>query len=75
MTLSNQISDAEHYSATIDFGKAAYNRRTTHRVFDKDTTDFSWSYSAFILHEELTDVTPTCQYVKYNCIFVRVQVQ
>ena len=75
VTLMNQISDTEHYSCRyhIMFYDAVDDRLVAHRVHFTDT-GICWGDLAFISHEELTKITPTCQYVKINCIFVKVSV-
>ena len=74
ITLMNQISDTEHYSGTICFNDAVDDRHLTHRVLFIGTGVIFWGDLAFISHEELTKITPTCQYVKNDCMFVKISV-
>ena len=66
----NQISDCEHHVRTV-----TYNDRigddTAGRITDSSLAA-GWGYSKFISHEDLHKVTPTCQYLKDDCIFLQV---
>ena len=69
--LLNQISDCEHHSETI-----AYDDRTEDdvagRVTDHGDNACGWGREEFICNEDLHQVTPTCQYLKDDCIFLQV---
>ena len=71
--LLNQISDCEHYSMMVNYDD--YEDIILHdaflRAYDDDCT-FGWGYSNFISNEDLHMVTPTCQYLKDDCIFLQV---
>jgi len=68
--LLNQISDCEHYSKTWTFNKhtPAVNAE---RVSEGEKSK-GWGRPKFISNEDLRKVTPTCQYLKDNCIFFQV---
>ena len=74
VTLMNQISDTEHYSGILCFCDAVDDRHVTHRVLFTNTAGIFWGNFAFISLEELTKITPTCQYVKNDCMFVKISV-
>ena len=70
--LLNHISDDEHHSDTIDFREVMYDRDVTSRVFGEDMAESSWGCPDFISHGHLLKATPTCQYLKDDCIFIQV---
>ena len=72
VTLLNQISDDLHHSHIVAFSDAAHCRDTTPRVRDQDMPKDGWGISNFISYEYLTEVTSACQFVKDDCIYVRV---
>jgi len=72
IVLLNQINDDHHQSHTVNFIKAINERDVTHRVFHRDMAKSAWGSSSFITHEHLKRVTNTCQFLKDDCIFIRV---
>jgi len=67
--LFNQISDCEHYSDIMDYSDAEFD--IAGRVIDGGRGK-GWGSPKFIFNEDLTEVTPTCQYLKDDCIFFQV---
>ncbi|XP_065885284.1 TNF receptor-associated factor 4-like [Dysidea avara] len=71
LKLLNQISDCEHRSLTL-----AYNDNTTTEVASQVTNDdratTGWGYPQFISKVVLHRITPTCRYLKNDCIFLQV---
>ncbi|XP_065902221.1 TNF receptor-associated factor 4-like [Dysidea avara] len=68
--LLNQISDCEHHSGTV-----TYDGRTDDDTAGRVTDDNfvrGWGKSRFISNEDFLKVTPTCQYLKDDCIFFQV---
>ena len=68
--LLNQISDSEHHSVTV-----TYDDNTDgpdNRVLEGDISEDGWGCPQFISNEDLCDSTPTCQYLKDNCLFFQV---
>ena len=68
--LLNQISDCEHYSYTLSYDDHT-NDDSAGRVIIDDKA-IGWGYQKFISHEYLHMVTPRCQYLKDDCIFLQV---
>jgi len=69
--LLNQISDCQHYSVTWVYDVNTDGGRLTDRVIDGDRGK-GWGCPQFISNEDLIKATPTCQYLKDDCIFVEV---
>ncbi|XP_065901454.1 TNF receptor-associated factor 4-like [Dysidea avara] len=67
--LLNQISDCEHYSKIVTFDDYIPDD-VAGRVTDSNAS--SWGHPRFISNENLYKVTPTCQYLKDDCIFLQV---
>ena len=68
--LLNQISDSEHHSVTV-----TYDDNTDgpgNRVMEGDISEDGWGHPQFISNEDLYDSTPTCQYLKDDCLFFQV---
>ena len=63
--LLNQISDCEHHVSQVKFVE---KNRVTHYT----RATFGWEKYRFISNEGFHKVTPTCQYLKDNCIFFQV---
>ena len=72
ITLLNQISDDLHHSHTLAFSNAVHLREVTHRVKDEDMAKGGWALPNFISHEYFTEVTSAFQFLKDDCIYVRV---
>ena len=68
--LLNQNSDCEHCSYTMSYDDCA-DDDIAGKVTDGDTAS-GWGYPEFISLEDLHEVTPTCQYLKDDCIFLQV---
>ena len=68
--LLNQISDCEHHLGTIIYDEHAEND-IAGRVTDGEKAD-GWGYHKFISNEDFYEATPTCQYLKDDCIFLQV---
>ncbi|XP_065901691.1 TNF receptor-associated factor 4-like [Dysidea avara] len=69
--LLNQISDCEHYSTTLTFDDHTPSEYAG-RVTDCIRSTGGWGHRQFIVYEDLHTVTPTCQYLKDDCIFLQV---
>ena len=68
--LLNQISNCEHYSlswAYDDYTDATASGRVKDAVNAR-----GWGKSQFISNENLHKITPICQYLKDDCIFLQV---
>ena len=68
--LLNQISDCEHYSKTVTYDDRAPND-SAGRVTNGDRAT-GWGCTWFIFNNDLHKITPTCQYLKDECIFLQV---
>ena len=68
--LLNQISDCEHHSLTMSFSTSS--NHVVARVIEEERTKRSLGNSMFISHEDLQKTTPTCQYLKDDCLFFQV---
>ena len=69
--LLNQISDCEHYSLALVYGDHIKDDYAAGRVKHGNKAR-GWGYTKFISKEDLRKVTPTCQYLKDDCIFLQV---
>ncbi|XP_065917607.1 uncharacterized protein [Dysidea avara] len=66
--LLNQISNSEHH-----LGNGTYGDRCHWRVTSGERSSYyMWSSGKFISNEDLHKITPTCQYLKDNNIFIKV---
>ena len=68
--LLNQISDSEHHSKSVP-----YNDDTPDKYASRVTEGnkgYGWGYQRFISNEDLHKTSPTCQYLKNNCLFFQV---
>ena len=68
VTLLNQISNCKHHTVTVS---------NDDRIPDSSASRFGkssdcWGKRQFISNEDLHKVTPTCQYLKDDCIFFQV---
>ncbi|XP_065901801.1 TNF receptor-associated factor 4-like [Dysidea avara] len=68
--LLNQISDCEHHSKAVTYVDHAEDD-TAARI-TTDNRARGWGYPQFISNEDLHKVTPTCQYLKDDCIFLQL---
>lgn len=75
LKLLNQLSDDEHHPVIVDFN-GINSRLTIYRVPVHSTevrsTCAAWWDNEFISHKEFYKVTPTCQFLRDDCIFFRV---
>ena len=69
-TLLNQINDCEHHLKSI--GRATI--QLAGRVSDGNRATIGWGEPQFISSIDLLMVTPTCQYLKDNCILISVDI-
>ena len=67
--LLNQISDSEHDSMTVAYDTPG---KYASRVTESDRAATGWGYQRFISNEDLHETTPTCQYLKDDCLFFLV---
>ena len=67
VALLNQISDSEHYSTLISLTNGAGDR-----VMNTELTTRAWGMNTFVSSEELCKSTPTCQFLKDDCVFFQV---
>ena len=70
--LLNQISDSEHHSALINYHDIDDNDDVISRVTEDDGAEYGWGDHQFISNEDLHKTTPTCQYLKDDCLFFQV---
>ena len=69
--LLNQISDSQHYSGTVTYDDNTPNDYTS-RVTKGNKSDNGWGWAQYISNEDLLKITPTCQYLKDDCLFFQV---
>jgi len=67
--LLNQTGDCDHHVRLISYRNCIPEKHS--RVTDGIMAS-SWGVRRFISHTDLYEVTPTCQYLKDNCIFLQV---
>ena len=69
--LLNQINDSEYHSDTV-----AYSYKTPEtsagRVTVGNRSKKCWGCAQYISNEDLNKITPTCQYLKDDCLFFQV---
>ena len=71
--LLNQISDGEHYFDTWTYNDIyADTDGSDCRVMEGDISEHGLGCPQFISNEDLCETTPTCQYLKDDCLFFRV---
>ena len=68
--LLNQISDCEHYPLAIAYDEHTKDGPASRVTYGVKAT--GWGKPHFISNENLHKVTPTCQYLKDDCIFLQV---
>ena len=68
--LLNQISDSEHHSKTLPYDNTS--DRPANRVMKGNKSGSGWGWSQYISNENLNNITPTCQYLKDDCLFFLV---
>ena len=71
MKLLNQISDSEHHSMTVTYDDDIESDADK-RVTEGDKAVSGWGQPQFISNRDLHKITPTCQYLKDDCLFFQV---
>ena len=69
--LLNQLSDHKHLEHTVTYDDTTSDC-TAGRVTDVDRTTYGKGLTCFISNTDLNKVTPTCQFLKNDCIFIQV---
>ena len=71
--LLNQIRDSHHHSMTLDYGDDDENVPVdcSNRVIECEKAE-GWGEPKFISNKNLHKITPTCQYLKADCLFFKV---
>ena len=72
MTLLNQIVDFDHHSNTVKFSDKTPTA-ISNKVKSGDMAADGLGRNEFISQNELIKKTNTCQYLKDDCIFIRVR--
>ena len=71
--LLNQISDSKYHFETV-----AYSDNTPdiaagrYRGTEGNQSKKGWGWAQYISNEDLNKITPTCQYLKDDCLFFLV---
>ena len=68
--LLNQISNSEHHSKMVSYDNCTSTVDIIDRVRVGDKASFGWGEPQFISNKCKT--TPTCQYLKDNCLFLQM---
>ena len=69
--LLNQLSDSEHLLVTITFDK--YTKQYGCRIVIGDRATFGWGQRyQLISNEDLHKTTPTCQFLKDDCVYFEI---
>ena len=71
MTLLNQVMDGEHRLNTVKFSEKTPSA-IANKVKSGEMAADGLGRNEFISENDLVMVTPTCQYLKDDCIFIRV---
>ena len=69
--LLNQINDSEHDSGTITYNDDipdCYTERVTNSI----KSECGWGWPEYASNEDLNEITPTCQFLKDDCLFFQV---
>ena len=69
VTLLNQISDKDHHSVLFPLSD---NSSAGNRVTDGEYAAGGWGTTKFVSNEEIHKSTPTCQFLKDDCLFFQV---
>ena len=69
--LLNQISDSEHRSVTLSYDDDVPDTYTS-RVTEGIRGGCGWGKPQYISIKDLNKITPTCQYLKNDCLFFQV---
>ena len=72
MKLLNQISDSEHHSMTVTYDDRASDNGAAGRVTVGNRSKTGLGWERYISNEDLNKVTPTCQYLRDDCLFFQV---
>ena len=68
--LLNQLSDDEHLVHAVTYDDTTDHR--ARRIAEEDQTTYGNGIIHFISNTDLNKVTPTCQFLKDDCIFLQV---
>ena len=71
VTLLNQISNDEHVSVTLTYDDSTPNNCAVRR-YEDDEPDCDPLLCELISKRQLCQVTPTCAYLRNDCIFLKV---
>ena len=69
--LLNQISDCEHRLKVVTY-EGDTKRNSAYGVTQVDQNERGWGYTYFLCNQILRGTTPTCQYLKDDCLFFQV---
>ena len=72
--LLNQISDSEYFSVILTYDDKTTDDNAAGRVTEGIRSKTGWGWSRYISNEILNKVTPTCQYLKDDCLFFQVTI-
>ncbi|XP_065901532.1 TNF receptor-associated factor 4-like [Dysidea avara] len=72
INLLNQVMDGEHFYNIVTFDQFTPSHIAGRVLGKDDMAADGLGYKQFISHVELTKVTETCQYVRDDCIFIKV---
>ena len=72
INLLNQISDSEHFSRIVTYNNIDTPSIYTNRVIKGIRSRYGWGKPQYITNEHLNRITPTCQYLKHDCLFFQV---
>ena len=70
IVLLNQLSDCDHFTRVLTYGD-----HVPHDVADRvveGSRDKSWGYNRYISNVNFLSATSMCQYLKDDCVFLRV---
>ena len=70
VTLLNQKTDDHHHSRRFT---EMVPLVITNRVWQNEMAHAGVGCNDFISHEDLSNTSPTCQYLKDDCIFIKVE--
>ena len=71
--LLNQISDTEHWVRSASFASATYKPIAERVSDDRETAVLGRGCFDFIDIEEICKITPTCKYLKDDCIIFTIE--
>ena len=72
MKLLNQISDSDHHFWIVTYDEMASDKGANRIIIDSNRATDGWGRHKFITNDNLNKMTPTCQFLKNDSLFIQV---